>query len=187
LLASVVWLVCLPPCLSVFRREILIPVIAPNNRPASPRAFADCCHASSRRPKCCAVTTGVSYEKPNLISASLLLTRCAIARGQRPLRRPCWILSLQRELRSEESVPTKIVKQTEDQEPNEQGVGAHKFLRETNQWMRSARGAQTPFFPLSFDFEWALGLLMLTYISPKTASAVSEGLKNYISWTYIAL
>ncbi|CAI6101259.1 hypothetical protein V2G26_000312 [Clonostachys chloroleuca] len=34
-------------------------VAPPNNKPASPRAFADCCRATSRRPKCCAVTTSL--------------------------------------------------------------------------------------------------------------------------------
>lgn len=69
-LASAAWLVRLPPFLSAFSKDILIPVIAPNNNPASPRAFADCCRATSRRPKCCAVTTSVSYKKPNLCKPS---------------------------------------------------------------------------------------------------------------------
>ncbi|CAH0051230.1 unnamed protein product [Clonostachys solani] len=34
-------------------------IAPPNNRPGSVGAFADCCRASSRRPKCCAVTTGL--------------------------------------------------------------------------------------------------------------------------------
>ncbi|VUC26521.1 unnamed protein product [Clonostachys rosea] len=31
----------------------------PNSNPSSARQFADCCRSSSRRPKCCAVTTGL--------------------------------------------------------------------------------------------------------------------------------